>query len=138
MGITDILGAGESIAKPIDAIGNALSKIVTTDKDRLAADQAMELLRQQPGILQVEINKLQMQSASIFMAGWRPFIGWVGGISVGIFYIPQYVLSSYLWFSMSLEADKILPYPISSDSLMELIWLLLGFGVYHTVDRFKR
>lgn len=37
---------------------------------------------------QLEINKTEAQHASIFVAGWRPWVGWVGGFSLayaGIF-----------------------------------------------------
>ena len=42
---------------------------------------------QQNGDLQVmasqmEINKIEAQNPSLFVSGWRPFIGWVCGISL--------------------------------------------------------
>ena len=32
---------------------------------------------------QIEVNKEEARHASIFVAGWRPFIGWVGGVGLG-------------------------------------------------------
>lgn len=137
MGLLDILGgsAGDAIAKPIDAIGNALSKIVTTDKDKLAAEQAMELLRQHPQELQVEINKLEAQSTSLFKGGWRPFLGWIGGVCIALYYIPQFLLADYLWFNECLSKSTLTPFPVDPSGLMQIVYLLLGFGAYRSVEK---
>lgn len=137
MSILDmILGSGgDALAKPIDAVGNVLSKVVTTDKDRLAAEQAMEILRQHPHELQVEINKLEAQSTSLFKGGWRPYIGWICGTCIALYYIPQFLLADYLWFTQCLQQTKLLPFPINPDGLMQLVYLLLGFGAYRSVEK---
>lgn len=135
MGILDLLGIGEAAAKPIEAIGTALSKVVTTDAQRLAAEQTMELLKQNPTLWTAEINKLYAQSPSFFNSGWRPFIGWVCGICVALYYIPQFILAAYLWFNMCINAYKLLPYPIDPKSLMELCYLMLGFGAYRSLEK---
>ena len=36
---------------------------------------------------QLEINKAEAQSRSIFVAGWRPFIGWVCGVALAYNFI---------------------------------------------------
>ena len=56
---------------------------------RLQAAQAkLELLKmQQEGdlavmVAQTDINKIEAGSSSIFVSGWRPFVGWVCGASL--------------------------------------------------------
>lgn len=141
MGILDMLGInpGQTIAQPIEAVGNALSKIVTTDKDRLAAEQAMELLRQHPQELQVEINKLQAQSTNFFASGARPAIMWICAVCVGLYYIPQFLIADYLWLTQCLYANRLLPFPIDASDLMQLTYLILGLGGYRSLDKwFKK
>ncbi len=61
--------SGDAIAKPIDAVGNALDKILTSKEEKAAGDAVMEKLKQNPAELQVEINKLEAQHRSVFVAG---------------------------------------------------------------------
>ncbi len=60
---------GDAIAKPIDAVGNALDKILTSKEEKNAGAAVMEKLKQHPAELQVEINKLEAQHRSVFVAG---------------------------------------------------------------------
>lgn len=46
---------------------------------------------------QAEINLADAQSASFFQAGWRPAIGWVGAVSLGLMYIPKALVMTYVW-----------------------------------------
>lgn len=135
MGFFDNIGIGKAIAAPIDAIGGVLDKVVTTDKDRANAEQVMALIRQNPMLWQVTLNQLNAQSDRWFDSGWRPFIGWIGGVCVGFYFLPQFSIAAYLWVTMCIAKSTILPYPISADQLMELVWLLLGFGAYHIADK---
>lgn len=32
---------------------------------------------------QMEVNKVEAQHKSTFVAGWRPFVGWIGGLGFG-------------------------------------------------------
>jgi Holin of 3TMs, for gene-transfer release len=75
---------------PITAIlgiGNKLIDHFFPDANQAAAAKLELLKMQQSGDLQVmasqmEINKIEAQNPSLFVSGWRPFIGWVCGISL--------------------------------------------------------
>ncbi len=45
--------------------------------------------------LQAEINKIEAQHRTIFVAGWRPFIGWVCGVALAY----NFILRDY-WFGL--------------------------------------
>jgi len=74
---------------PVTAILDIGSKVI----DRIWPDSAqaaaakLELFKlQQSGELQqimgqLEINKAEAANASVFVSGWRPFIGWVCGLA---------------------------------------------------------
>jgi len=126
---------GGNIAQPIDAIGNTLDKLFTSDEEKLQAKAVIEKLRQHPLELQVELNKLEAQHRTVFVAGWRPFIGWIAGLSLGIYYIPQYIIASYIWAKLSLEASAIQQYPTNADGLLELVLAMLGMATLRTVDK---
>ena len=75
---------------PLDAIlsiGNKLIDHFFPDANQAAAAKLELLKMQQNGDLQVmagqmEINKIEAGSTNLFVSGWRPFIGWVCGISL--------------------------------------------------------
>ena len=43
-------------------------------------------------IAQLEINKAEASHRSIFVAGWRPFIGWTCGVALAYTYVLQPIL----------------------------------------------
>lgn len=68
-------------------IGNKLIDHFFPDANQAAAAKLELLKMQQSGDLavmtgQLEINKIEASSTSLFVAGWRPFVGWVCGISL--------------------------------------------------------
>ena len=75
---------------PLDAIlsiGNKLIDHFFPDANQAAAAKLRLLEMQQNGDLQVmasqmDINKIEAANSSLFVSGWRPFIGWVCGISL--------------------------------------------------------
>lgn len=137
MGVLNFLGLGDAAAKPIEAIGNVIDKAFTSDSEKLSAQELIERLRQNPQMWAAEVNKLNASDPRLFNSGWRPSIGWVCSISLGLYYIPQFILAAFLWCKMCLIADKLLPYPIDPSSLIELVGVMLGFGTLRTVEAIK-
>ena len=61
--------------EPIEAVGNVLDALFTSDKERLDKKAVLARIAQQPGLVQLEINKIEAAHKTVFVAGWRPFIG---------------------------------------------------------------
>jgi len=134
MGFLDKI-LGGAAAQPIEAVGNVLDKLFTSKDEELTHDAILLRLAQQPNLAQVELNKVEASHRSVFVAGWRPWIGWVCGISLFFYFVPQYVLASYLWAKMSLEIGELMPYPVGAEGLMELVIALLGLGALRTMEK---
>jgi hypothetical protein len=131
-----LFGAGgDTLAKPIDAIGNVLDKVLTSKEEKLAGAAVLEKLKQRPAELQVEINKLEAQHKSRFVAGWRPAIGWVCAASLAFYFIPQYIVGAYLWAKISLATGAVAAFPISADGLFQLVLALLGMSTLRTYEK---
>ena len=137
-----IFGVGEAIessAKPIEAIGNVLDKLFTSKEELLNIEVIKQRLAQQPLIAQQEINKIEAQHRSVFVAGWRPFIGWVCGVSIAFYFIPQFALAAYIWASQSLASGQLLSYPSEgAEHLFELVLALLGMATLRSVEKFGK
>lgn len=129
--------AGQAVATPIEAIGNVFDKLFTSDEEKAQAAAVLAKLQQRPGELQVELNKIEAASGSLFVAGWRPAIGWVCALSLGCFYIPQFVLAAIMWVRLCWELRQLEPYPATEIAgLMELVVAMLGLGALRTLEKF--
>lgn len=124
-------------SKTVDAVGNAVDKIFTNDEEKAQALLMLEKLRQQPAILQAELNKIDATSRNFWQAGWRPFIGWICGFSLAAFFVPKFVIGTYVWVKVISESgwETIPDYPVSAEGLLTLTFSLLGLGTIRTVEK---
>jgi len=128
--------AGDALASPIEAIGNVLDKVLTSEEEKLQGQAVLQKLLQHPQELQAEINKLEAQHRSTFVAGWRPAIGWVLALSLGLYYIPQFSTAAYLWIWACFKTNTVVAFPVSEISgLMELVLAMLGMAGYRTLEK---
>ena len=87
---------------------------------------------------QMEVNKVEAAHPSIFVAGWRPFIGWCGGWSLAYAGI-AYPLLLWVWkiaqaFGwVSAEMD---PPPLTDNqTLVTIVTGMLGIGGMRSYDK---
>lgn len=85
---------------------------------------------------QLAINAEEARHRSIFVAGWRPFVGWVCGFSLAW----AFVLRPFLvWVLCLLRPDAAAGLPeFPMDYLLELLAAMLGIGSLRTVEKIKR
>lgn len=84
---------------------------------------------------QLEINKAEAQSRNIFVAGWRPFIGWTCGIALAWHFIGVPVTMFFVsWFGIDIPD---LP-QFDMDALMTILLGMLGLGGLRTVEKIKK
>lgn len=50
---------------------------------------------------QMEINKTEAQHKSVFVAGWRPAVGWTCAIGMFMAFVPKAVVITLLWTTQS-------------------------------------
>lgn len=123
-------------AAPVDALANLFDRLFTSDDERAQAAIVLEKLRQHPLELQVELNRLEAQHRSVFVAGWRPAIGWVCAMALGCYYLPQFALAALLWLRLAWAAEALPPYPVTEIAgLTELVVALLGLAGLRTVEK---
>ncbi len=129
--IKNLIGAGPLDA--VEAVGKVLDNLTTSDEERAAAALVLERLRQKPHVLQAEIGKIEAGHRSLFVAGWRPFIGWVCGL--GLFWVflgqpmAQWVI---VLMDVPIEAPK-----LADERLFELVMAMLGLGGLRTYEKLK-
>ena len=117
-----------SVSEPIEAVGNVLDKLFTSEEERLNLDIAKHRLALRASEVQVEINKVEASHRSLFVAGWRPFIGWVCGISLFYAYL---IYPFLLWYTAYLSPN-LQPPQLVTDNLFELVIAMLEVDVVLT------
>ena len=80
--------------------------------------------------LQSEINKVEAQHRTIFVAGWRPFIGWVCGVALAYNFVLRDLL---IWFI----GPEQVPPALQMEHLMTVLIGMLGLGGMRTFEKFN-
>ena len=86
---------------------------------------------------QVEVNKAEAQHRSIFVAGWRPFIGWTCGIPLAYHFIvyPIIIFAVMTFPELPVPVDNLPEFDM--DSLMTVLLGMLGLGGLRTYEKTK-
>lgn len=84
-------------------------------------------------LAQLEINAREAQSSSIFVAGWRPFVGWTSGL--GFFYAT--VIHNILAWIATIRAWPAPP-AVDTETLIYVLFALLGIGGMRSLEKIKK
>lgn len=117
---------GDTAAAPIDAIGKIVDDIHTSGEEKRDAEIKLTEVSNSLIRLQAEITKREAAHRSIFVAGWRPAIGWVCAIGLLTNFIVSPLLSP--WYEIAV-AD--------SATMMSLVLALTGVAGLRTVEKAK-
>jgi hypothetical protein len=120
------MGMGADIAKPIEAVG----ELYTTDKARINAETIYQGEVQKPRLAQLATNAILANSGRLFNSGWQPLIAWSCGFLILLFYAPQIVIITIVWGRECFALHQVSPFPMKADDLLNLVYLLFGFGVH--------
>lgn len=118
----------------VEGVGKIIDDLHTSDKERMDAELREKELDQRPVLAQIEVNKTEAQHQSVFVSGWRPFIGWVCGCG----FVYQYVARPLLPWALTVAGVNDVPaLPALDGSLMELTVGMLGLGALRTFEKTK-
>lgn len=126
MGFLSKLIGGPDPAKIVESAGTALDKLFTSKDEKLSHAEVLERIKQDPQKWQNDTNAIEAGHRSIFVAGWRPFIGWVCGTGLGFVFVFNPIIQ---WLTGK-------PGPVmATEALMTLVVSLLGLAGYRTVEK---
>lgn len=83
---------------------------------------------------QIDINKTEAASDSLFVAGWRPFIGWTCGAGFAV----QFVVGPFATWASALYGKAVVFPQMDTATMMPLLFGMLGLGAYRTFEKVKR
>jgi len=82
---------------------------------------------------QLEVNKVEAASSSLFVAGWRPFVGWTCG---GAFAF-KFICGPMLVFIAGLYGHVITLPTMDFTEMSTILMGMLGIGALRTVEKVK-
>ena len=139
----DLLGMGSIL----EGVGKIAGDLITTDKERITLelegrklDLEQSKIDQATDLAQIQVNQVEAASASAFVSGWRPAVGWVGVAGLGYQFL-GYPLMQWLW-ALGQGIDLIpkglsAPPDLQTDQLMVLLSGLLGFGGMRSFEKHR-
>jgi len=126
---------------PVSALLEIGGKVI----DRVWADPVqasaarLELIKiQQNGELaqivgQMDINKTEAANPHLFVAGWRPFIGWTCGSGFAV----QFVIGPLGEWVSALAGNPVQFPQMDIGTMMPLLFGMLGLGAYRTAEKIQ-
>lgn len=123
--ITSVLDLGKTL----------IDKLIPDPKAKAEATQKL-LEMQQNGDLAViagqnRINEIEAASSNPFVAGWRPFIGWVCGLALAV----QLVVGPLATWGAGLAGHPIAFPKMETELLTTLVVSMLGLGGMRTYEK---
>lgn len=117
------------IGKVTDIVGGIIDRLwpnKTAEQQQQAA-QEIELLKGQ-----LTVNAVEAANTSLFIAGWRPFVGWVCGSALAW----QFVAGPFLvWALLACGITTALP-ALDITALITILTTMLGMGALRTVEKY--
>jgi hypothetical protein len=102
--------------------------------EQLKQQGDLALLKAQVDLLlgQIEVNKIEAQSASLFVAGWRPFAGWIGGVAFAY----AAIIEPIARFIAKVVYDYQGNFPeINTELTIQVLLGMLGLGLMRSFDK---
>ena len=103
-------------------------------REKAAAELGMQVHAQT--MAQIEVNKIEAASASLFVAGWRPAVGWVCVCA----YAYEFVIQPFFMLGMSAighPVDQATLPELNMTELGGLLFAMLGIGGMRSFEKIK-
>lgn len=128
MGILDFLPViGTAVQKLLDLIPDPGARARAAEEyQRTVLDIAARAEAEQR-----EINRVEAGSASVFVSGWRPAIGWVCAAALAF----QYLARPLFGWAAGIWLPQLPALPGLDDNLWQLMFGMLGMGSLRTFEK---
>jgi len=127
---------GDLIKGALGPILDGVLKLIPDKNARAAAKEQFEaqILVAMTGLVQgqLAINQKEAEHGSIFVAGWRPAIGWICGSALGWNYIVQPIIT---WAAFISGVDLADAPRLDSAELTTILLGMLGLGGLRTYEK---
>jgi len=125
-------------AIPFDGLFKLIDSLFTTEDEKSKAKFAVMKLASDGKLAQLEVNKVEAANPSVFVSGWRPFIGWSCGMAFVWAFLISPILQSAAFYTFALSGTELdlsgVPvFDISS--MMPVLMGMLGLGAMRSYEK---
>ena len=117
----------------MDIIKGPLDKLIPDKNKRAEMTHEIAMAVNNSDHAQMEVNKVEAAHHSIFVAGWRPFIGWVCGMALAFEFLVRPLTQ---WALLIAEKSIVLPV-LDTNALYPILMGMLGLGTLRTFEKSK-
>lgn len=118
----------------VDLLGKILDRVIPDPAERARMQLELAKLDQELMKGQIATNQVEAAHRSVFVAGWRPAIGWIGAIGLGYSFIIEPMAS---WAARVIFSYAGTFPALSTGDLMWLVAGMLGFGTVRAFEKVK-
>lgn len=121
------------IDKLIQPVSEILDKFIA-DKDlKIKLQHELNQEIHKANLAQLEVNKVEAAHRNVFVAGWRPFTGWVCASALAY----HFILEPIIVFGLALYNIQLTLPQFDMGSLLTVLMGMLGLGGLRTFEKTK-
>ena len=121
------------IDKLIEPVSQILDKFIA-DKDlKLKLQHELNQELHKANMAQIEVNKVEAQHRTVFVAGWRPFTGWICASALAY----HFIIEPILIFALATQNIQLTLPTFDMGSLLTVLMGMLGLGGLRTYEKLK-
>lgn len=118
----------------IGPVAHLLDQFIEDKDQKARLSHEIATMAQEQILSQLEVNKTEATHRSLWVAGWRPFVGWSCGAAMAW----HFILLPVTLFITSFAGFEVPELPaFDMDSLMTVLLGMLGLGGLRTFEKSK-
>jgi hypothetical protein len=118
-----------AVRQVVEEIGGVLDRLFSAPEQRAKVARARKEIARLPALRQID----SAEPCSLFVAGWRPTIGWICTLALAWAFILQPVA---VWAVATFALGAAVP-TIATDHLLEMVLAMLGIAGLRTFEKTK-
>ena len=123
-----------AVRQVVDEIGGVLDRLFPAPEQRAKVARARKEIARLPALRQIEGRLAEAAEPSLFVAGWRPTIGWVCALALTRAFLLQPVA---VWIVATFAPGAAVPAAVT-EHLFEMVLAMLGIAGLRTFEKTQR
>lgn len=123
-----------SLAPLIMGLFGVVDRVIESKDARETVKLKLMELHANGDLKQMEVNAKEAEHQSVFVAGWRPFVGWVCAVAFGWMFVLQPILV-FVLAALGAGVDIAALDVFDMEAMLTVLGGLLGMGALRTYER---
>lgn len=119
----------------LDVVRGPLDKLIPDKNQKMQLEHEVTMAVLGSGLSQMEVNRQEAAHRSVFVAGWRPAVGWVCAMSLAWHFV-LYDLAVWLQL-VFFPHSPALPSLSGTGELVTVLFSMLGLGGLRSIEKLK-